>query len=127
SRGDGIDEAAGSSGHHADPVGQHRSLVERMRNQKNSRARFTPELQNLVSHQESSLLVERAERFVQQDEAGLKHESTGDADSLPHSTRKLRRIRFCEICETGKAESIGNAPLDLCAIDAFAPQTEGEV
>jgi hypothetical protein len=56
--------------HYADPIGKHRGLVEAMSNEENGRAGLTPEPQNLVAHQQTRLLIECCERFVQQYQTG---------------------------------------------------------
>ena len=83
---------AGTRRHDADPVGQHRRLVERMRDQEYRRAGLAPQAQHFVAHQQPRLLVERAERLVEQDEPRLRHQRARDADALPHAAGKLRRI-----------------------------------
>ena len=94
---DDVDEAAGPRRHHADAVGQHRRLVERMRDQQHGRAGLAPQPQQLVAHQQPGLLVERAERLVEQDQPRLQHQRAGDADALAHAAGQLRRIGAGEI------------------------------
>jgi hypothetical protein len=45
---------------------------------------LAPQVQHLVAHQESCLLVERAERLIEQDEARLGDERAGNTHALPH-------------------------------------------
>ena len=89
---DDVDEAAGPRRHHADAVGEHRGLVERMGDQEHGRAGRAPQAQQLVAHQEPRLLVERAERLVEQDQARLRDQRAGDAHALAHAAGQLRRV-----------------------------------
>ena len=57
--------------HHGDAVGQHRRLVERVGDEEHGRAGLPPQPQHLVAHQQARLLVERAERLVEQDQPRL--------------------------------------------------------
>ena len=63
-------------------------------------------LQELLAHQEAGLLVERAERLVEQDEARLHDERAGDADALAHAAGELRRIALGEVDEPHDAQGI---------------------
>ncbi len=89
---DDLDETAGPRRHDADAVRQHGRLVERMGDQQHGGAGLAPQPQQLVAHQQPRLLIERAERLVEQDEARLQHQGAGDAHALAHAAGKLRRI-----------------------------------
>ena len=58
-----------------------------------------PHPQQLVAHQQACLLVERAERLVEQDQPRLHHQRARDAHALAHAARELRRIAGREIGE----------------------------
>ena len=62
---DNVDQAPRPRRHHADAVGQHRRLVEGMRDEEDRRAGLAPHAQQLVAHQQARLLVERAEGLVE--------------------------------------------------------------
>ena len=83
---------AGSRRHHADAVGQHRGLIQRMGDQQHRRAGLAPELEQFVAHQQSRLLVERAEGLVEQQQPRTGDERAGDAQPLAHAAGQLRRI-----------------------------------
>ena len=54
---------------------------------------LAPEPQQFVAHQQPRLLIERAERLVEQDQSRLHHQRAGDADALAHAAGELRRDR----------------------------------
>src|SRR5262249_7838203 len=41
----------------------------------------------LLAHEQARLLIERAERFIEQNEAWLEHQRARDADALAHAAR----------------------------------------
>ena len=51
-----------------------------------------PQAQELVAHQQPRLLIERAERLVEQDQSRLHHQRARDAHALAHAARELRGI-----------------------------------
>ena len=124
---DDVDEAAGPRRHDADPVGQHRRLVERMGDEHDGRAGLAPDAQQLVAHQQPRLLVERAERLVEQQHLRLEHQRARDADALAHAAGKLRRIGLGEVRKPHEGERVVDAPLDLGARHAAPAQAEGDV
>ena len=91
--------------HHADAVGEHRRLVERVGDEEDRRRGLAPQAQELVAHQEARLLVERAERLVEQDQARLHDERARDAHALAHAARELRRIAGREVGQGRRASA----------------------
>ncbi len=87
-----VDEAAGARRHHADAVGQHRRLVEGVGDEQHGGPGLAPQAQEFVAHEQAGLLVQRAERLIEQDQARLGDQRAGDADPLAHPARELRRI-----------------------------------
>src|SRR5690349_22179297 len=63
-----------------------------MRNQEHRRAGFAPYAQDLITHEEARLLIERAERLVEQDQSRHCDEGPRDAYALAHTAGELRRI-----------------------------------
>ncbi len=122
-----VDEAAGARGHHADAVGQHRGLVEGVGDEQHARRGFTPQPQQLVAHEQAGLLVECAERLVEQDQPRLHHQGPGDADALAHAAGELCGIGGGEILQADEADGVIDAPLHLCGVDAGAPEPERHV
>src|SRR5580700_8475134 len=121
---DDLDEAAGPRRHGADPVGQHRRLVERVSDEEHGGAGGAPQPQHFVAHQEPGLRVERAERLVEQDQARLQHERARNADALAHAARQLRRIGAGEVFESHEGQRIVDAAAYLGLGDAAAAQAE---
>ena len=63
-----------------------------MGDQQHGGAGLAPQPQHFVAHQQARLLVERAERLVEQDQPRLQHQRARDADALAHAAGELRRI-----------------------------------
>ena len=58
------------------------AIIQRMRDQENRGPGAPPQPQHFVAHQQPCLRIQRPERLVEQNEAWLQHEGTGDADTL---------------------------------------------
>ena len=100
---DEVDEDARARRHHADPVRQQRGLVERVGYEKHRGAGHAPQIEQFVAHQQSGLLIERAEWFVEQQQPWPRHQGAGDAQTLAHTARQLRRIGAGERCQAHDA------------------------
>src|SRR5438094_3824871 len=119
-----LQKTTGTRRHHADPIGEHRGFVKRMRDQENGRARFSPQPQELVAHEQPRLLVQGAERLVEEDEPGLLHERAGNAYALAHAARELCGIDSAKIGESHERDGVVDAGERLVAGDARVFQTE---
>ena len=120
-------EASGPGGHDADAVGQHRRFVEGVRDEQHRGLGLAPQPKQLVAHQQSRLLVEGAERLVQENEARLHDERAGDADALPHAARQLRRPRRGEGLEPHELDGVIDATPNLGRLCASTAQPECDV
>ena len=98
-----------------------------MRDQENGRARFSPQPQELVAHQQPRLLVQGAERLVEEDEPGLLHERAGNAYALAHAARELCGIGSAKIGESHERDGVVDAGERLVGGDARVFQTERDV
>ena len=98
-----------------------------MRDQEHGRAGLAPHPQQLVAHQQPRLLIEGAERLVEQDQARLHHQRAGNAHALAHPAGELRRIAGREIGQTDEAQYVAHARRALLAIEIRAAQPEGDV
>ena len=74
---------------------------------------LAPQPQQFVAHQEARLLVERAERLVEQDDARPLHQRARDADALAHAAGELHRIGGGELGEAHQAQRVIDARRDL--------------
>src|SRR5207253_9127709 len=101
-----VDHNAGPHLHHSDPVGEHRGLVERVRNQEDRCADLSPQPQHLFTHEQARLLIERTEWLVQEEKTRLRHQRAGDADALAHTARKLGRIAARELTEPHHCDGV---------------------
>ena len=103
---DDVDHAAGPRRHHADAVGQHRRLVERVRDQEDGRAvsRHSRSTSSPISRRVcwSSAPNGSSSRISR----GCSDQRAGDADALAHAAGKLRRIAVGEVGEPHHRERI---------------------
>jgi hypothetical protein len=67
------------------------------------------------------LLIKRAKRLIQQDQARFKHERPRNTDALSHATGKLGRIGARKILEPHKRDNIFDPAFDFSALDALTP------
>ena len=86
-----------------------RRLVERMGDQQHGGAGLAPELEQFVAHQQPRLLVERAERLVEQQQARPHHQRARDADPLAHAAGELRRIGSGKAAQAHEGERVLDA------------------
>ena len=121
---DEIDEHARARRHHADAVRQQRGLVERVGDQQDGGAGLAPQLEQLVAHQQPGLLVERAERLVEQQQARPRHQGAGDAEPLAHAAGELRRIGLRKRRQAHEGERMLDALADFRLGHAGAAQRE---
>ena len=98
-----------------------------MGDEEDRRAGRAPEPQQLVAHEEPRLLIERAERLVEEDEARFEHQRARDADALAHAAGKLRRIGPGEAVEPHERKRLAHPAPDLAGFGAAAAQAEGDV
>ena len=98
-----------------------------MRDQHDRCSGFAPEPQQFVAHQQAGLLIERAERLVEEDQTRLQHERARDADALAHAAGQLRRIGAAETGETHERKRLVHAAGNFRAVGAGAAQAECDV
>src|SRR5262245_14274449 len=95
-----------------------------MRDQENRRAGAPPQAQHLVAHEQPCLGIEGAKRLVEQNQAWLKHERAGDADTLPHTARKLRGIGAGKVRQSHESQRIIDAAANLRVGHAVTTQAK---
>jgi hypothetical protein len=61
---DDLDQLSRPRRHHADPVRKHGGLVESVCDKKNGSPGLSPNAQQFVTHQQTRLLIEGAERLI---------------------------------------------------------------
>ena len=106
---------------------EHRGFVERMGDQQDGGAGLAPQPQQLVAHQEARLLVERAERLVEQDHARPLHQRAREADALAHAAGELHRIGGGELRQAHQPQRVVDARRDLGLVERRLAQAERDV
>ncbi len=88
---------------------------------------LAPQPQQFLAHDQPGLLVERAERLVEQNESRLGDQRAGDADALAHAAGKLRRIALRKCGQAHHRQRLLHACGDLRGRQAGLVQAEGDV
>ena len=86
------------------PITQMGSLVHVVSGEKHGNAARFQEVE-LVPNEQSGLWVKSGCRFIEDENARLVHECTGDEQSSPHTTRKMVRHIVRPVCELKQLES----------------------
>ena len=98
-----------------------------MRDQQHGGAGLAPQPQQFLAHQQTGLLIERAERLVEQDQPRLQHQCACDAHALAHAAGELRRIGIGEFAQAHEADGVIDAPRGLGRFEAGAAQAERDI
>ena len=86
-----------------------------------------PDLQQLVLELLAGERVERAERFVHQQDVGVVGEHARDGDALLHAAGKLARIARCGLLQADELQILRGGRLDLAARELALPRPERDV
>src|SRR2546427_6146664 len=81
-----------AGGDHDDAIGERDGLLEIMGHEDDGRPRRRPQLEQLVLHERPRLHVERAERLVPQQDAGLVDERLGEGGAVAHGSGGAVRV-----------------------------------
>src|SRR3990170_4295509 len=125
---DGGADAAGARRQHDDSIREGDRLRDGVGDEHHGLAaggRGLPDAQQLVAHGGAADLVQGAERFVHQQERGVKGQGAGDGDALLHAAGELVGVVGAELGEAGELQQLlrrGRRPVAGGAVDL-----EGEV
>ena len=109
--------------HDRDPLGQKHRLFHVVGNEDHSLTRFFPDGEQFALHQAAGLSVERAERLVHQQRAGIESERTGDRGTLLHAAGKLGRVALLETRQSHQIDEGLRSRLPLFARHCLAFET----
>jgi hypothetical protein len=98
-----------------------------MGDQQHGRAGLAPQAQKLLAHQQPRLLVEGAERLIEQDEARPHDQGAGNANALPHSAGKLRRIGTGKFGETHEIYRVAHGSGGFAGGESRLTQAERDI
>ena len=92
-------------------VGQEHRLRDAVRDQYDCDALLPPDSQQFEVHRLARHSVERPERLIHQEDAGLMDERAANADTLSHASGEFRWVSVLEAGEPNRGEqSAGAAP-----------------
>ena len=103
---DGAFDAARTGGHDDDAIAHVDRFVDVMRDEDHRRAARFPEAQHFILHFHASECIERAERFIQQENFRMIDQRSRKGDALRHAAGKLMRIGVGERLESNEAHEI---------------------
>src|SRR5581483_3661171 len=109
------DTRAGARRHDDDAVGQRDCLFEVVGDEQHGLAIAAPEVEQEIAHDLPGLRVERPERLVHQEDAGIADQHLREADALALAAREHMRVAVGESAEPDRTEPILRAPERLGA------------
>ena len=90
----------------ADLVGERNGVLVVVRDEQRRQAELAQELLELAAYRDLGVRVERRERLVEQQHAGIAGERPGERDSLALATRELGRPRLREMRDAESLEQL---------------------
>jgi hypothetical protein len=103
---DGFRDTPRTRGHYDNIVGEYDGLPDIMGYQENGLSCLSPNLQDLLLYRQPRQRIERAERFVHQQNIGLDCKRARDFDALTHTAGQFMRIAIGEVAETDQVEQL---------------------
>jgi hypothetical protein len=101
-----LEDPSWISTHHDDDIREENRFGYTVRYEQHRFARLLPDSHELLPHSNASLLIERAEWFVHENDSRILRESTRDRHALAHAPRKLVRVARSEIAKADQIEHL---------------------
>src|SRR5882724_2113586 len=117
----------GSRRHHRDAGRQEERLVQAVSDEDDGLAGAAPDVEKPLTHQQTRLLVERAERLVHQQNLRVDRQRASDRHALLHPARQLARVLLGEPGEAEGAEKLGGNATAARRRDALQLEPELDV
>ena len=95
---------------HADLVGQRRGVLVVVGDEQRRQPELAQQLLQLAANGRLRVRVERRERLVEQQHAGVARERAGERDALALAARELGRLRVREVRDAEALEVLVDAP-----------------
>src|ERR1043166_3630013 len=99
-------DATGARRHDENPVAHVNGFVDVVGHEEHGRATVPPELQNFVLHAHAGEGVERAQRFIEEQQLGMIDQRAGQSGSLGHAAREMMRIGVGKSFQAGQARKL---------------------
>ena len=123
----GLLDAARAWGHHEQLVAEEQGLFDAVGDQDDGLSRLLPELEDQALHLLPGQGVERAQRFVHQDDLGLVGQASGQRHPLLHATREFVDGFVAEAREADRVEQAIDQGLRLGPLPPVHPGPERHV
>ena len=120
-------DAAGPRRHHDDARGHEDRLLDVVGDEQHRLLAPLPDAEQQFLHQPARLVVERAERLVQQQDLGIVGERAGDRGALLHAAGKLLWPMVLEPLEPDEVDIGCDDPAPAPSGHAAFAQAEGDV
>src|SRR4051794_35549016 len=114
-------------GHDPDAASEEDRLLDVVRDEEDSLAFGLPDAEQQLLHQRAGLVVEGAERLVEQQDLGVVGERPGDRGALLHAAREHARVVALEPLQADLGDISPDDPLALGPSHAALAQAEGDV
>ena len=124
---DDLLDGAGPCREHRDPVGEERGLAQAVGHEHDGLVGARQQNREILAEDHAGLLVERAERLIHQQNAGLEAERARQRRTLAHAARQLSRIMLGEILEPDRLQRALRARLALGPRHALEHHAEIDV
>ena len=120
-------DAAGPRRHHDHARGHEDRFLDVMGDEQHRLLAPLPNAEEQFLHQPARLVVQRAERLVEQKDRGIVAKSARDRRALLHAARKLLRPMIFEAFQPDKIDIRGDDLVALALAHAALAQTEADV
>ena len=117
----------GTSRHHHDGVGQKNGFFNGVGDKHGRRPTFFDQPSKLLLKHKPSLCIQRAKRFVKQQDVGLHYQRSREANSLTHAPRKLTRVLGFEAGNINLGKASASSFDALLACDASDLKAKGDI
>ena len=112
---------------HDDPAGHEDGLVDVVGDEHHRLLRLFPDAQQQLLHQHARLVVERAERLVEQQDLGVVGQRAGDRHPLLHAARELLGKMILETAQPDLGDEAVADLVLLRKLHALLAQAETDV
>ena len=122
-----LDESTGLGGHDKDAITEVNGFFDTVGDEKDRSFLLLPKLNEQLLHAQANARIERAKRFVHEENARLEDERGGDGNALLHAAGQFGGIFLLRPFETDFADPFLGLLQSLGGFHAAQLQTEGDI